>query len=105
MDRENYRKSRKGESIIISHQKKAVPMSRLLPENRSPQLLVLNHTWLREDLCYGLFKWQTRATPNGRAESLCWILDKIPLFPILVLTYKSCGIQGLTQIPSKVFFL
>ena len=35
-----------------------------------------------------LSEWPTTAAPKGREESLCWISDKIALFPILVLAQK-----------------
>jgi hypothetical protein len=61
-------------------------------------------------------------TPDGRAETLYWVPDKIPWFPVLVFSLKKergenagplyradssviCRIQGLTQILSKIFFI
>ena len=52
MDRPNYRRSRKGESVIICHQKNALysPRTSSFPRKEKPQPLGLDHTVLREEL-------------------------------------------------------
>lgn len=125
MDRPNYRRSRKGESIIISHLKKTA----YAHEPCIPQKREACNCWCLTTCPWGktsamevtLSEQQTTAAFNGREESLCWIAHKIPLFPILVLTLKKklcvfgqliyfpwllviCRSQELTQILPKVFF-
>lgn len=123
MDRPNYRRGRKGETIIISQLKKtACTHEQCIPQKREAcSCLATCPSGKTSAVEVTLSEQQTTTACNGREDSFCEISDKTSLFSVLALAESKlcvfgqltyfpwllfiCTNQGWTQILCTVFFL